>query len=673
MIPYPRLFTPLDLGHVVLPNRIMMGSMHTNLEETEDWGRVAEFYAERAQGGVALIVTGGMAPNSEGGVTPTAAGLFTSDDIAHHRTVTDRVHDAGGRIVMQILHAGRYAYGPHCVAPSAIKSPISPFRPIELDEVGIEKQISDMVTAARRARDAGYDGVEIMGSEGYFLNQFLVTHTNKRTDRWGGSYENRMRLPIEVVRRTRAAVGKDFILIYRLSVIDLIPDGSTWQEVVMLAKAIEAAGASLINSGIGWHEARIPSIATSVPRRAFAWVTKKLMGEVGIPVIASNRINTPEVAEGILAEGCADMVSMARPFLADSQFVAKAAAGRADEIAPCIACNQACLDHTFAGKISSCLVNPRACHETELRLEPCLAPKKIAVVGAGAAGLAAALNLDLRGHTVSLWEAESQIGGQLNLACQVPGKEEFHGLIAWYETMLAKSRIDLHLNTHATSAMLAQYDEVIIATGVRPRDPHIPTRGAANVVSYPDVLSGKVAVGARVAIIGAGGIGFDVAEFAVQSHPSPTLDLVEWLKEWGVADPAVVRGGVTDPAPARPARSVTLMQRKPESPGRGLGKTTGWIHRATLRAKGTEMLGGVNYEVIEAGGVRITFGPDRENPHLVAADTVVLCAGQESERGLAEVLVANGVGVHIIGGADVAAELDAKRAIEQGTRLAAQL
>jgi 2,4-dienoyl-CoA reductase (NADPH2) len=673
MIPYPRIFTPLDLGHVVLPNRIMMGSMHTNLEETEDWGRVAEFYAERAQGGVALIVTGGMAPNSEGGVTPTAAGLFTSDDIAHHRTVTDRVHDAGGRIVMQILHAGRYAYGPHCVAPSAIKSPISPFRPIELDEVGIEKQISDMVTAARRARDAGYDGVEIMGSEGYFLNQFLVTHTNKRTDRWGGSYENRMRLPIEVVRRTRAAVGKDFILIYRLSVIDLIPDGSTWQEVVMLAKAIEAAGASLINSGIGWHEARIPSIATSVPRRAFAWVTKKLMGEVGIPVIASNRINTPEVAEGILAEGCADMVSMARPFLADSQFVAKAAAGRADEIAPCIACNQACLDHTFAGKISSCLVNPRACHETELRLEPCLAPKKIAVVGAGAAGLAAALNLDLRGHTVSLWEAESQIGGQLNLACQVPGKEEFHGLIAWYETMLAKSRIDLHLNTHATSAMLAQYDEVIIATGVRPRDPHIPTRGAANVVSYPDVLSGKVAVGARVAIIGAGGIGFDVAEFAVQSHPSPTLDLVEWLKEWGVADPAVVRGGVTDPAPARPARSVTLMQRKPESPGRGLGKTTGWIHRATLRAKGTEMLGGVNYEVIEAGGVRITFGPDRENPHLVAADTVVLCAGQESERGLAEVLVANGVGVHIIGGADVAAELDAKRAIEQGTRLAAQL
>ena len=673
MIPYPRLFTPLDLGHVVLPNRIMMGSMHTNLEETEDWGRVAEFYAERAQGGVALIVTGGMAPNSEGGVTPTAAGLFTSDDIAHHRTVTDRVHDAGGRIVMQILHAGRYAYGPHCVAPSAIKSPISPFRPIELDQAGIEKQISDMVTAARRARDAGYDGVEIMGSEGYFLNQFLVTHTNKRTDRWGGPYENRMRLPIEVVRRTRAAVGKDFILIYRLSVIDLIPDGSTWQEVVMLAKAIEAAGASLINSGIGWHEARIPSIATSVPRRAFAWVTKKLMGEVGIPVIASNRINTPEVAEGILAEGCADMVSMARPFLADSQFVAKAAAGRADEIAPCIACNQACLDHTFAGKISSCLVNPRACHETELRLEPCLAPKKIAVVGAGAAGLAAALNLDLRGHTVSLWEAESQIGGQLNLACQVPGKEEFHGLIAWYETMLAKSRINLHLNTHATSAMLAQYDEVIIATGVRPRDPHIPTRGAANVVSYPDVLSGKVAVGARVAIIGAGGIGFDVAEFAVQSHPSPTLDLVEWLKEWGVADPAVVRGGVTDPAPARPARSVTLMQRKPESPGRGLGKTTGWIHRATLRAKGTEMLGGVNYEVIEAGGVRITFGPDRENPHLVAADTVVLCAGQESERGLAEVLVANGVGVHIIGGADVAAELDAKRAIEQGTRLAAQL
>ncbi|MGB2891969.1 MAG: NADPH-dependent 2,4-dienoyl-CoA reductase, partial [Albidovulum sp.] len=467
MSPYPHLFAPLDLGHVVLPNRVLMGSMHTNLEETKDWNRVAAFYAARARGGVALMVTGGMAPNREGGVFPGAAGLFTTADISNHRVVTDRVHAEGGRIAMQILHAGRYAYGPDCVAPSAIKSPISPFPPRELDDAGIEKQIADIATAAVRAREAGYDGVEVMGSEGYFLNEFLVTRTNRRTDRWGGSPENRMRLPVEVVRRVRAAVGPDFILIYRISLLDLVPEGQTWDEVVALAKAVETAGASILNTGIGWHEARVPTIATSVPRRAFAWVTKKLMGEVTVPVITSNRINTPEVAEAVLAEGCADMVSMARPFLADPEFVRKAAEDRAPEIAPCIACNQACLDHTFAGRISSCLVNPRACFETELVLEPAVAPKRIAVVGAGPAGLSAALALDARGHAVTLFDRAPVLGGQLNLAARVPGKEEFRGLLDWFGTMVAESGIDLRLSTEATADAVAGYDEVVVATGVR--------------------------------------------------------------------------------------------------------------------------------------------------------------------------------------------------------------
>ena len=671
---YPHMLAPLDLGFTTLKNRVLMGSMHTGLEETKDWDRVAEFYAARARGGVGLMVTGGMAPNREGGVFPGAAGLFSDADIANHKIVTTRVHDAGGKIAMQILHAGRYAYSPDCVSSSAVKSPISPFAPKALDADGIEKQIADIVTAAVRAKQAGYDGVEVMGSEGYFLNQFLVTHVNKRDDDWGGSYENRMRLPVEVVRRVRQAVGPEFILIYRLSMIDLIPNGSTWAEVVQLAKAVEAAGATILNTGIGWHEARIPTIATSVPRRAFAWVTKKLMGEVSIPVITSNRINTPQVAEDVLAEGCADMVSMARPFLADPDFVAKAAAGQAQMIAPCIACNQACLDHTFSGKMSSCLVNPRACHETELVLSRAGAPKMVAVVGAGPAGLSAALALAMRGHKVSIFEKARQIGGQLNMAKQVPGKEEFWGLVDYYEAQVAAAGIDLRLGVTADVAGLAGFDEVVIATGVAPRDPAIDGQEGPNVLSYIDVLRGKVPVGKRVAVVGAGGIGFDVAEFLVTGD-SPTEDLQAWLEEWGVADPSDARGGVRPegPKPDAPVREVTLLQRKAQKLGKNLGKTTGWIHRAALQMKNVQMIGGVNYESIDADGLHVSYGEARENPTLIAVDTIVLCAGQVPERSLADALIAAGRTCHVIGGADVASELDAKRAIDQGTRLAATI
>ncbi|MAZ20027.1 NADPH-dependent 2,4-dienoyl-CoA reductase [Roseovarius sp.] len=674
MTDYPHLLSPLDLGHVTLPNRVLMGSMHTGLEETKDWNRVAEFYATRARGGVGLMVTGGMAPNREGGVFPGAAGLFSDEDIANHRVVTDRVHEAGGRIAMQVLHAGRYAYGPECVAPSPIKSPISPFPPKELDEAGIEKQISDIVTAATRAREAGYDGVEIMGSEGYFINQFLVTHTNKRSDRWGGSYENRMRLPLEIVRRTRAALGEDFIIIYRLSMIDLVPNGSTFDEVIELAQRIEAAGASILNTGIGWHEARIPTIATSVPRAAFTWVTAKLMGKVSIPVITSNRINTPAVAEQVLASGSADMVSMARPFLADPDFVAKAARGAADQIAPCIACNQACLDHTFSGKISTCLVNPRACFETELVITPTATPKRIAVVGAGPAGLSAALTAAQRGHKVALFDRAETIGGQLNMARRIPGKEEFNGLVDWFATMVDQAEIETHLGQEPTPETLAAYDEVIIATGVLPRDPGIPGQDGPNVLSYIDVLRHKAPVGNRVVIIGAGGIGFDVAEY-LTTDDSPTEDLTAWKEEWGITDPETHRGGLAPegPQPDAPVRHVTLLQRKAERPGKRLGKTTGWIHRATLRMKDVKMIGGVNYERIDADGLHISHGEARENPTLIEADTIVLCAGQLPERSLADALIAQGITPHIIGGADVAAELDAKRAIDQGTRLAASL
>jgi 2,4-dienoyl-CoA reductase (NADPH2) len=601
--------------------------------------------------------------------------MTTDQDVENHSFVTARVHEAGGKIAMQILHAGRYAYGPMCVAPSPVKSPISPFPPAELDEDGIEKQIQDIADTAARARKAGYDGVEIMGSEGYFLNQFLVTHTNKRTDRWGGSYENRMRLPIEVVRRTRAAVGDDFIIIYRLSMIDLIPNGSTHDEVVQLAKEVEKAGATIINTGIGWHEARIPTIATSVPRAAFAWVTKKLMGQVNIPIITSNRINTPEVGEDVLATGCADMVSMARPMLADAHFVSKAMTGKADQIAPCIACNQACLDHTFGGKISSCLVNPRACYETELVIEPVKTNKKIAIVGAGPAGLSTAMAATERGHTVTIFDKSDEIGGQLNMAKQVPGKEEFWGLVDWYRTMVADMGITVELGREVSADDLTGFDEVIVATGVIPRDTAIPGQDGANVLSYIDVLRHKAPVGKRVAVIGAGGIGFDVSEFLAHEGKSPTEDLPMWMTEWGVTDPADNRGGLAPegPKPHAPAREITLLQRKAQKHGKGLGKTTGWIHRAALKMKDVNFVGGVNYERIDDAGLHVSFGEARENPTLIEVDTIVMCAGQISQRTLADDLEAKGISCHVIGGADVAAELDAKRAIDQGTRLAATL
>jgi len=676
---YPRLLAPLDLGFLRLRNRVLMGSMHTGLEDDpKHFGRLTEYFAERARGGVGLIVTGGFAPNVEGWAAPFSGRLATRAAAARHRPITSAVHAEGGHIALQILHTGRYGYHPLAVAPSRIKSPISPFTPRALSARGVERQIRAFVRCAVLAREAGYDGVEVMGSEGYFVNQFLVRHTNRRDDDWGGDFQHRMRLPVEIVARTREAVGHDFIIVYRLSMLDLVPEGSSWDEVVELAQAIERAGATIINTGIGWHEARIPTIATSVPRAAFAWVTKKLKGTVDIPLCTTNRINTPEVAEAVLADGCADMVSMARPLLADPDFVAKASAGRADEINTCIACNQACLDFVFERKVASCLVNPRAGHETELVVTPAARKKRIAVVGAGPAGLACATQLAERGHAVELFEAADEIGGQFNMAKRIPGKEEFHETLRYFRRRIETSGVELRLGRRVTAAELSSgFDEIVLATGVTPRDPAIPGQdefaATGRVLSYVDLLLSARPAGPRVAVVGAGGIGFDVSEFLVSGDHSATLDAEAWMREWGVADPAAARGGLVPPKPAPPSRQVVLLQRKASPPGKGLGKTTGWIHRAALRMKRVEMVSGVNYERIDERGLHVSFGEGREKPTLFEVDTIVLCAGQEPNRELASGVREAGLPLHLIGGADVAAELDARRAIEQGTRLALSL
>ena len=673
---YPHLMSPLDLGFTTLKNRVLMGSMHTGLEERPDgFERMAAYFAERARGGVGLMVTGGIGPNAEGSVYSGAAKLSTPEEAEQHKIVTQAVHDAGSKICMQILHAGRYAYSPKSVGPSAIQAPINPFKPTELDEEGIEKQIADFVNCAVLAKSADYDGVEIMGSEGYFINQFLAEHTNQRTDRWGGSYENRMRLAVEIVRRVRQAVGTDFIIIYRLSMLDLMEKGSNWQEVVQLAKAIEAAGATLINTGIGWHEARIPTIATKVPRAAFTKVTAKLRGEVSIPLIATNRINTPEVAEQVLAENDADMVSMARPFLADPEFVNKAAAGKADEINTCIGCNQACLDHTFAGKLTTCLVNPRACHETELNYIPTTTVKKIAVVGAGPAGLAAATVAAERGHQVTLFDSASEIGGQFNIAKLIPGKEEFYETLRYFNNKLQSTQVNLQLNkrVNAQELLAGGFDEVILATGIVPRVPAIPGIDHPKVLSYLDAVLGRKPVGKTIAVIGAGGIGFDVAELLTHSGVSSSLDRAAFWKEWGIDLGLNARGGVAGVKPQieAAARQVYLLQRKKSKVGAGLGKTTGWIHRAGLKSKHVQMLAAVEYLGVDNAGLHISVGGGE--PQVLAVDNVILCAGQTPLRELQVELEAAGVTVHLVGGADIAAELDAKRAIDQGSRVAAEL
>ena len=671
---YPNMLSPLDLGFTTIKNRVLMGSMHTGLEESKNgFEKMAVFYTERAKGGVGLMVTGGIAPNEEGAVGPGAGKMSTEEEAEKHKVVTQAVHDAGGKICMQILHAGRYAYHPKQVAPSAVKAPINPFVPKELSDEGVEEQIEAFVNASALAQTAGYDGVEIMGSEGYFINQFIVSHTNKRTDRWGGSYENRIRLPLEIVKRVRARVGSDFIIIYRLSMLDLIDDGSKWDEVVLLAKEIEKAGATIINTGIGWHEARVPTIATMVPRGAFTKVTGKLKGEVGIPLITTNRINTPEVVEKVLSEGDADMVSMARPFLADPDFVVKAEQGLSEQINTCIGCNQACLDHTFSMKLTSCLVNPRACHETELAYVKTNTPKKVAVIGAGPAGLACATIAAERGHSVTLFDSANEIGGQFNVAKRVPGKEEFYETLRYFGQMIKKTEVDVQLNMRVSADDLAGkgFDEIVLATGISPRTPDIEGVKHEKVISYLDAILGRKAVGKKVAVIGAGGIGFDVAEFVTQTGESASLNVNDFMKEWGVDIKMEHQGGVKGVEAVLPeaAREVYLLQRKASKVGKNLGKTTGWIHRTSLKHRNVKMVAGVSYEKIDDQGLHILVG---EEPKILDVDTIILCAGQDPLRELQQDLVDAGESVHLIGGADVAAELDAKRAINQGARLAAE-
>ena len=673
MSAYPHLLQPLDLGFTTLRNRVLMGSMHVGLEEAKDgFERMAAFYAERARGGVALMVTGGIAPNDDGRPYPGGARMATEEEAEKHKVVTQAVHDAGSKIAMQILHFGRYAYHPGLVAPSAIKAPIAPMPPRELTSAEVERTIEDYAHSAAMAQKAGYDGVEIMGSEGYLINEFTATRTNQRTDEWGGEYENRMRFPVEIVRRTRERVGPNFIIIYRLSMLDLVEGGSTFEEVVQLAQAVEAAGATMINTGIGWHEARIPTIATSVPRGAFAWVTQKMKGKVKIPLITTNRINTPDVGEKILADGWADMVSMARPLLADPEFVNKAAAGKADEINTCIGCNQACLDHTFSGKITSCLVNPRACHETILLIEPVSTKKRVAVVGAGPAGLAAATTAARRGHDVTLFEAAADLGGQFNIAKQIPGKEEFYETLRYFRNEVPMSGVKAQYNTRVGVDELVKggFDEILLATGVTPRTPAIEGSDHPKVMSYLDVLRDKKPVGKAVAVIGAGGIGFDVSEFLTHEGESPALNLAKFNDEWGIDSTYAQRGGIKAAHLEKPPRQIYLLQRKTSKVGDGLGKTTGWIHRTSLKNRNVEMIAGVTYNKIDDAGLHISVGG---KDVLLPVDNVVMCAGQEPMRELQAGLEAAGQKVTLIGGADVASELDAKRAIKQGTEVAAAL
>ncbi|MEX3948462.1 FAD-dependent oxidoreductase [Paraburkholderia sp. EG287B] len=670
---YPHLLRPLDLGFTTLKNRVLMGSMHVGLEEVPNgFERMAAFYAERARGEVGLIVTGGIAPNERARPMHGGAMLTTEEEAGRHRTITRAVHAEGGKIAMQILHFGRYSYQPMLVAPSALQAPINPFTPHELSDDEVEETIDDFVRCAALAQHAGYDGVEIMGSEGYLINEFIAMRTNHRSDRWGGSYENRIRFAVEIVRRVRERVGRDFIIIYRLSMLDLVEGGSTLEEVIQLAQAIELAGATIINTGIGWHEARIPTIATKVPRGAWAWVTQQLMGKVSVPLVATNRINTPELAEQLLAGGACDMVSMARPFLADAEFVRKAREGRADEINTCIGCNQACLDHTFAGKVTSCLVNPRACHETEIVIRPAAQPKRMAIVGAGPAGLACAVTAASRGHAVTLFEASTEIGGQFNIAKKVPGKEEFNETLRYFRRQIELTGVELRLGTRASAEALMQegFDEVVVATGVLPRELRIEGADHAKVLGYLDVLRDGKPVGSDVAIVGAGGIGFDVAEYLVHEGESASLDPQKFFAEWGVDTNYAERGGLRRAVVGPAARSVHLLQRRRSKVGENLGKTTGWIHRTALKARGVGMSSSVEYQRIDDDGLHVSIDGV---PQTLAVDNVVVCAGQEPLRELADRLLAAGRKVHVIGGAAEAAELDAKRAIHEGTTLAAAL